>query len=254
MNKPTNYQLSSLLFLLCVSYPVHAARSSQDQAFIAEYTVPDKEFTKRLDVLFQYSSKPQYVFTADKVNFLKATEYSLVVQLPGFPQWIVKFLPQKYTKKVGLFTSQRNIGRIKVAENMKSCIQAHNLEEIILPNKYLYHIPGRSKKLDDKNYLVIAQAMDLVDDETNRACWRNLTAKQEEEIKTIIKTVGYHDILLENIYFTPEGKIVFIDTEPRYSIKLLLSMPVFRTLRINRLAQKGLSNLAALKRELKNNY
>ena len=222
------------------SHSAHAKKSAEkDAEFIEKHQLPDGQLKAELDAIFAHTRNPKKAFKHSDFVYLKK-DHTHVMMHPQVPGLLIKYMPAG-TKKVGLFTTRRNIGRIIVAKQIADLIEEQSLQNITVPQKWLYHIPGRRDDLDDNNYLVVAEKLDILDEETNALQWRGINTDQEAEIRLVIKETGFHDVLPENICFTADGQLAFIDTDPRWTP--MLRNGVFRSIRKKLLGGKGARNL-----------
>lgn len=121
------------------------------------------------------------------------------------------------------------------AGQIRNIINQNNFEYCVVPNKYLYPLPPepsppKGKKYDRKIIVLLVDDMHLVDSNTNLLFWKTIvTPEHLNELYTVISQANGRSYRADNIPFTVERKIAFVDTEyptakPDYShIKKYLS-------------------------------
>lgn len=177
-----------------------------------------------IDAIFQQSLQPlksDYIFDAGK--------------------WVLKL-----GRTDGLATTDdTHLYRVRKAEKIRTYICQNNLEEhIVVSKKYLYWHESERK------FYVVSEKMDLSAEVatpaskdieavfkagqfsgqagalTNNAPKRSLTPTQAKALAEL-SILGYTDLTYNNLYFTKDGKVAVIDTEPvkRFVKKLKSSCP-----------------------------
>lgn len=112
---------------------------------------------------------------------------------------------EKYYIKYG-------IERITNALKVKDVIAKHNLYLLSVPDKYLYHVPGKSEELSDENYLVIAKAI-----EGKCGLGSEIGFFHVQQLYCLAIEANHYDMHCANYVLTDENKIVIIDTD-KYSM------------------------------------
>ncbi len=116
------------------------------------------------------------------------------------PVWELPFLPG--------YLMKRSYERIEGREKIMAVIKEYNIDRIIVPEKWLYHIPGRPEILSIMNYFVIVPK--LIPKKTHQP----LTLLEVQQLCTIIEETGYCDMQKPNIIRLENGLIAMIDTDP----------------------------------------
>jgi len=112
-----------------------------------------------------------------------------------------------------------NLTRLVGAKCVSQCITRYGMRHVIVPKKYLYHIPGRSVNLTDGNYIVVSRLVPGITLENylsickknNQRCW--FTQEVADEIYTCVKESVIFNPDAKNIIVTPDCKFALIDTE-----------------------------------------
>lgn len=145
-----------------------------------------------------------------------------------FEKWIIKAPRRGF-----LSTPDTHLYRIRKAEKIRAYIQKNGLEEhIAVPKKYLYY------KKDEQRYYVVAEKLDLsaeivgiesslleedlksttepgqLEALRRGAKKRSLTSIQAKALAEL-SILGYTDLTYNNMYFTKDGKVALLDTEPQ---------------------------------------
>ncbi len=190
-----NITLKSLLLTL-ILFMSHAliSNSQSELAFIAKYKV-DPEVEHILD-----SHHKELAYALKKAAKMGRSTH-MTWNFPWLSDYMVKL----------------NIDRIYGMEKMQRCIDKHNLDLFVMPDKRIYHIKDRPHALNSKNYLVVVKKIKTDPDR------QPMTLRHIKQLMTLMKETGYISVTAENYIRTYEGKIAMIDTESNFDIKQLLS-------------------------------
>jgi hypothetical protein len=133
--------------------------------------------------------------------------------------------------------SHRFYARIKGAELTAQCINQNNYQKFFtVPKKWIYPLPVKgqapSKLKQMKNFILVVEDVHILSSEENAFYWKSPLVTKEllEALVHVVIDTGLDDsIKIDNIPFTKEGKIAFIDTEahhiwPVYILKLKRSL------------------------------
>lgn len=108
--------------------------------------------------------------------------------------------------------TRENVSRVLKAAQLRTFIEQNQIKKIKVPQKYLYHIPGAAKELNDTNYLVVAEKFDLLPSATGLV-FTQVTTPQIFDLFKIITAVGHRDFNDGNIALSKDAEVVFIDTD-----------------------------------------
>ena len=110
--------------------------------------------------------------------------------------------------------------RILGALQLKNSIEKHGYAKFFkVPKKWIYPLPVNPAPPDNtarKNFILIAEDMDICPDSVNEGQWRGQLVTKEllDALFTILQENGVMDgAMPENIPFSKDGKNAFIDTE-----------------------------------------
>lgn len=216
MFKSNKLFLLILIFVLLNILKVSANLSNKEKKFIKDYKLTDDAFRALLDTTFATIKDPRVAFRAGEWKILKEDFDTIVVQHPTFPQYIVKVVPVAKNGWFNLFFNSRNIGRVIFLQDIKEYVQKHKLDFIMLPQKWIYEVPGT------KIHAIVATKIDILPTPINKEKLKTFfTQQQKEEMYKFINSVVFWDGHSENMYITKEGKLAIIDTEKRISSSII---------------------------------
>lgn len=123
-----------------------------------------------------------------------------IVEFPWLPGYLIKTNPS----------------RIGGAQVFLNCIEKYNLKHVTVPEKWLYKIPASINTQGaffKDGFLVVVKKIEHKDE---AACVINLA--QAQDLCCVLRNTQYQgryysDIKPENLFQTPDGRFVFIDTE-----------------------------------------
>lgn len=143
---------------------------------------------------------------------------------PVFPGFVLKAKGERNTWKfsVHALCPGNVVGRVSMAHTMRQIVDRENYDQLYVPKKVLAHIPNAPRKLDDANYLALAEKLDLTSDKETEENFKNMAQNEIEELLTqlysLILKSGYTDGHKWNFAFIKsgpnQGKLAIYDTEP----------------------------------------
>lgn len=123
------------------------------------------------------------------------------------------------------------IERFYNALELKTIIRRYNLDLLVVPTKYLYHVPGRRKKISSKNYLVIAKKVEQESFEQDQEHQKKgLNLAQTKQLCKVAFLAGHYDLHPGN-YLLRGDKVIIIDTD-KGAMPALKKMKKFKKDRI----------------------
>lgn len=210
---PVSFILFSLATITLFPY-LDAGLSKKERAFVTHHALPDNHPMKaKLDAVFSSEKEPEAALRKGGFIFLRNGD-QIIAQHPDVPGYLIKAISAD-SRKLSLLSNQWNLKRVKIAQELRSIIKERNYHNFVAPQKYLYHIPGTSNTLYDLYYVVVVEKFDLIDADESKKRLQNLTPAQTEALFSLIEKSGLSDVHFDNIIFTKQGQIAFIDTEPR---------------------------------------
>ena len=181
---------------------------------------PDHPLQKNLKSLFtnkaMFNSPKTLSFEGFKVN--KRVHRGLMVA--GHSS-ISGYLIKKFQNKVSQEEQLENfLRRVNGARALSDFIQVNQLEHIVVPQKWIYRLPGifSDRKTGEDAYVLIVEKMDIYGgglDPKGDLAKKYSTIDKEilKEICTVLYTFRGLDSVLHNLPFTHQDQIAFIDTD-----------------------------------------
>ncbi len=112
------------------------------------------------------------------------------------------------------------IRRIEGANAIRKLLKKRDLSaDFQVPKKWVYpipRIPTSAVGLQQKHYILVAEDMDPLNTHANQTLWMSLRIDPPllDQLYCILSQLGLYDsVYLDNIPFSRNGKITFIDTE-----------------------------------------
>lgn len=141
-----------------------------------------------------------------------------VARHPSLPGYLIK----AYLDDQVYMDDRQLVQRIAAAENLRGAIKAFGYQSLFkVPRKWLYPLPDSPETLPGlrkKNFILIVEDMNIVDREKNKKLYLKANEKQLVALYHLLNTLGLADsIYIQNIPFSKDGKIAFVDTE-RHSL------------------------------------
>lgn len=191
---------------------------------IDSYLLPDHHPIKPvLDALFLATRPTLNLKTLEEAGFKKAKPRTftklIVTSHPALPGYIFKLYldVQRFHKhkKEHHFWHLRCRGAEKIGQKIAELHLEHLFK---IPKKWIYRLPHH--KLPEgyykKCYILVEEDMGIFDEKDNHALWASdqVTIEHLEGLYQIVATLGLTDCLKpDNIPFSYDGKVAFIDTQ-----------------------------------------
>ena len=132
-------------------------------------------------------------------------------RLPSLPGYIIK--GGRHGAKAAR-RKRSNIGRIVGAEKLRSIVEELNATHVRIPRKWLYHLPGMPDELNDDNYVVVVEKLDIVGHKENKNFLWKLQPDVARELRDVLLTARYASLHSANIYMLRDKQTVaIVDTE-----------------------------------------
>lgn len=133
--------------------------------------------------------------------------------------YVAKIIPDEFDAD----EVTRLLSRIYGAKTVQEIIDKYNYHKIIkVPQKWLYVLPPEPSppsRLRRKNFILIAEDMNIYAREENYPLWKSFLMTDDLllAIYTVITEGGFNDCVYAfNIPFSKDGRISFIDTEDHH--------------------------------------
>lgn len=110
------------------------------------------------------------------------------------------------------------VHRVKGARLIQECLDRHDYNAMIkVPKKWIYPLPsggGAGEALYPKEFILVAEDMDLADAAKNKVFYYTMGPTQMDALFVVLTENLLHDsIYVHNVPFSNDGRISFIDTE-----------------------------------------
>ena len=171
--------------------------------------MPEGELKEKADAIFSRSGvitalrkSDRKVLEAEGFNLFNAWG-NVIARHRELEGWVIKCgnrIPVMYC----------TYKRVKLADKIRKYLERQELSHIVVPQKYLYHLPGQSNKLSDHNYLVFAERLKL----QSKTLPRVLPREAIKEAISVIRHFGLADTHKANFGIVEGNKIAIVDTEP----------------------------------------
>lgn len=236
-------RLSLLAALCCVSSPLlsHNLDEATYQAITPYFLPVDHPLQKKLAKIFTKSKRPIFSLATLRMSGFEYLGGNLqttikVLRHPDLKGYVIKvFLDDSWFPNDWYNFWKRCRG----AEAVRQAILAHGWEdEFEAPQKWIYELPEPKKRLpaevNQKYFILIAKDAKIASYEENKILWKSSAISEEKLIKlhTLMKETGLVDsVYIDNIPFTKNGKIAFVDTEHfhRWPIPYYKLLPFLNT-------------------------
>lgn len=99
--------------------------------------------------------------------------------------------------------------RVEGARMLRAFIEDKGFSQVIAPRKWIYQLPDNFPE----RYLVVAEKLDLVSKDSTLRAYNRIGKEQTRELAIILYYFRGLNSTAENLPFTEDDKIAFIDTE-----------------------------------------
>lgn len=214
-----------LVFLLLQFFSLSSELTPKELEKMAPYLMEENHPAKALlDTIFTSSRAILNLEALEKAGFDKSSPRKftklIVTRHPALPGYIFKLYldAQRFHKDVPEYVLWAR--RVKGAEKIQSYIAAQELEDQFkVPKKWIYLLPEFPKPPNDyypKSSILVEEDMLLLSDKANKALWASSHVQEGflKKLYKIIKKIGLQDAAKpDNIPFSLDGRIAFVDTE-----------------------------------------
>ena len=140
--------------------------------------------TKNRVTVFGHESLPGYLFK----KFLRDVKHPYKKQLDSYKK------------------------RVRGASALKVHLDALHIDSIVVPRKWLCELPSRFRSDGRRQHVVLVEKYNLLTRDKTNQLYREMPKDTIRDLCTIFYTFKRVDFAARNMPFTPDGKIVFIDT------------------------------------------
>lgn len=206
---------------------LHPRRADPTPAELHERFTPhvlaDCETKQLCDEIFCDAELCDALFNVIEYDHLQETKQILLdrgnLQLDDYGRKVISHpqLPQLFIK-CGRDRNDRakydNISRVSESKKMRDYLAEHEIYDIVVPHKWLYHLPGHDKQFCDGNYIVFAERLDVLHGNENTQLLWNLPKERAVVLLDYLIEMRYPDMSDHNIFFMQDRKtIAIVDTE-----------------------------------------
>lgn len=198
---------------------------SGEKRDLKPYLLPQDHPAKPiLDKIFKKSRALTSLKTMMRAGFVnpkpRKFTHLIVTRHPDLPGYVIKAYldAQRFPKNKP--EHHFWLLRIKGARMIEKTIHKYGWENIFkVPKKWIYPLPRRPHPLPDlpaKHYILIEEDMEILNDKENRKEWESSAVSKEllSHLYKLLEKSGLHDCAKpDNIPFSKDGKIAFIDTQ-----------------------------------------
>ncbi len=131
--------------------------------------------------------------------------------LPSLPGYIIK--GGRHGEKSAR-RNRTNIGRIAGAQKLQEVIEQLGVTHVKVAQKWLYHLPGMPEEVNDDNYVVVVERLNIVGHKENKNFLWNLPNEIAGELRDVLLAARYTSLHSANIYMLRDMQTVaIVDTE-----------------------------------------
>lgn len=225
-----------LIFCLFIPFPAIAAIPQELWDEAKPFFLPnDHPIKNQLDALFTQGPLLDSFEEMEKAGFtlFNANSELDVAIHPNLPGYVVKFYlnthdnQPRFTKLKlkDAYISEARLWLLRIygAKRIQNILDEHQYHHIMkVPKIWIYPLPlaSASSKPFPKNFILIEENMNIVDDEENTKNYREkMSPFLLKALYTVLKESGFYDsVYIDNNPFSGDGRIAFVDTE-EYDLK-----------------------------------
>ena len=222
----TNRFVFAFVLAACLPAQLGAAKRLTGEALekhFAPFVMPESDTKKLSDEVFASKKLCDTLFGPIEYKHLRKTKEILanngnlkledygrkVVSHPRLPNLIIKCGRERNDRE-----KYDNISRVPEAKKMRDWLRDHSIEDIVVPHKWLYHLPGHPEDFCDGNYLVFAERLPLLKGKENTRLLHDLPFERESVLLDYLIEMRYPDMSDHNIFFLEDKQtIAIVDTE-----------------------------------------
>ena len=188
-----------------------------------QHVMADGPAKQLLDTVFSDKIVCDTLFDPIKYETLKKTKQTLrehgglelndycrkVVSHPDLPTLLIKCGRERNDR-----AKWDNISRVCESQKMRDHLLKEGITDIVVPHKWLYHLPNHDDHFCDGNYEVVVEKLDILKTKENKKLLHDLPINRARHLLSYLIEMNYPDISDHNIYFLKDRKtIAIVDTE-----------------------------------------
>lgn len=101
--------------------------------------------------------------------------------------------------------------RVEGAKKLRSLIDDEHLQHVVVPRKWIRELPSRFSGKKNSSHIMVVQRLDLIDDSERE--YRRISPDVLADLCVVLRSFRGLDSRANNMPFTTDGKVAFIDTE-----------------------------------------
>lgn len=213
----------SLLSALLIGWhfsPLLIASELQKEMVMAD----DHPIKSQLDALFSSSRVTLNLKTLREAGFDRAKPRKftklIVTKHPSFPGYVFKLYLDAQRPHKNTAEDQFWKMRVEGANQIRAYIEDYQLESLFkVPQKWIYRLPKHPRPPEGyylRKTILVEEDMDLLSNKENEETWKSdlITYSLLDALYLILRDIGLKDCCRpENIPFSSDGRIAFIDTQ-----------------------------------------
>lgn len=186
------------------------------------YLLPvDFPIKEHLDALFSSKRVTESFDSLKEAGFTNAVPrrrtFIIVTKHPDFPGYVFKLFVDEQPYHKNKPEHKWWIDRIDGVQRIQEIIDQQDWNEFFkTPKKWIYQLPdypSPPQGLTRKNFILIEEDMQILDLQSNEEAWKNISFDLLEKVYFIVETAGLRDSKIDNIPFSYDGKLSFLDTQ-----------------------------------------
>jgi hypothetical protein len=123
---------------------------------------------------------------------------------------------KKYSRAVTVNQCKNYDARVEGADRLRALIAKHDLKHVVVPRKWIIDLPPDHGVCE---HVLVAEHLDLVHVNEIGKQYRAIDDNRLRELCFVLFHFRGLDSIIDNVSFTKEGKLAFIDTEHWYGGK-----------------------------------
>ena len=133
----------------------------------------------------------------------------MAAQHPCVPGVLFK----KYNSTVDIDQRNNYVARVEGADCLRAFIFDHQLQHIVVPRKQVIDLPVVFSSGGQSSQVLAVEKFDLIELKATIKCYRDIDLFILREVCFVLFHFRGLDSIVDNLPFTTEGKVAFIDTE-----------------------------------------
>lgn len=126
--------------------------------------------------------------------------------------------PLNDRNEMAIFTAEESLFRIEMANRIQRVAQEAGIDVVLPRKKLVAYANSEGITEPNKKYCVVCEKINILSVQDTVQAIKSMNQQKQKEIarkiSTIVERAGLVDASFDNIRFTPDGKLAFIDTEP----------------------------------------